>query len=383
MSKIDPTTLSTTTKLDRRSTLLLQAARQKTGTSEEKSSLIGIEDPGIDTLRGSFGTIGSIIRARSARRMSQNSGRLPSQRRPLGTVMPYDRNPLDVEAQQDALGGLKRHQLYDAPVPRSDLNPSVSINRTTSASRHPVTIKFDTQDVVYKYDVPGSGEKHTTERREVTGSPAPGYPPLPPVPARPEGLPPSSSHRHIDLLGISETVEDPSNNIPNDGNSQLLEVPPSRTKWNNGAQSAPATVHQRFPATTSATTSVHTLFNDKTPSTTSLLSFPSVTESGPSENWEEEAHARRLNEWEVEQEQIQIQIPGREPGREGRDRGKEKGRERPKAGKRYPGASEDDDREESISLWDRSRAEDDDLVSPQDPSPGGIRLVQPKRPDMF
>ena len=70
MSKVDPTQF---TKLDRRSTILFQAARKQTEAVEEKFPS-GVEEPGIDTLRGSFGTVGSIIRARSARRMSQSSG---------------------------------------------------------------------------------------------------------------------------------------------------------------------------------------------------------------------------------------------------------------------------------------------------------------------
>ena len=72
LSKIDPSQLKIP-GLDRRSTMLLQAARSNTEGVDEKS-VAAVEDPGMDTLRGSFGAVGSIIRARSARRMSMRSG---------------------------------------------------------------------------------------------------------------------------------------------------------------------------------------------------------------------------------------------------------------------------------------------------------------------
>src|SRR6266702_3399337 len=82
MSKVDPKKLN---KLDRRSTILLQAARAQTEVVDEKG-IAAYEDPGMDTLRGSFGAVGSIIRARTARRMSQSSQRTNSHMgtRPVG-----------------------------------------------------------------------------------------------------------------------------------------------------------------------------------------------------------------------------------------------------------------------------------------------------------
>lgn len=337
---------------------------------------MSIEDPGMDALRGSFGTFGSIIRARSAHRMSQNSGRLPSHRRPPGAPPPSVRDgavPNTDTHVHDTLNGMKRHQLYDAPVPRHDTNSSIDSDRTASPLGKHATIKFDTQDVVYKYDVPGSGEKHTTERRVAVGSPSVGYPPLPSTPSRMDGLPPSSSHRNMDLLGISEENVGTESGSAESSHRRSVEIPTSRINWDPKIHSAPPTVHQRFAATMSG--------SELTPSRTSLLSFPSVTDSGPSENWEDpEMYARRHREWDVERESSP-----RDGGRELQDKGREKSREkeRPRVGKRYPGASEDDDREESISLWDRSRMDEDEGMSPQEPSPGGIRLVQPKRPDMF
>lgn len=122
MSKVDPEHL---TKLDRRSTILLQASREHTAGMDEKD-VLAIEDPGMDTLRGSFGTVGSIIRARSARRMSMSRGgggsRPGSQSaRPPGAMAPYDpprgQSYLSTRssANTEYCNGLQWHQLYDAP----------------------------------------------------------------------------------------------------------------------------------------------------------------------------------------------------------------------------------------------------------------------------
>jgi hypothetical protein len=120
MSKVDPEKLS---KLDRRSTILLQAARAQTATVDEKG-VAGYEDPGMDTLRGSFGAFGSIIRARTARRMSQSSSNSHHRVRPPGAAAPYDHTASWMSSglppPSDSLAGMKRHQLYDAPVPRDD-----------------------------------------------------------------------------------------------------------------------------------------------------------------------------------------------------------------------------------------------------------------------
>lgn len=166
MSKIDPSELGK--KLDRRSTLLLQAARSNTEHMDEKD-LTGIEDPGIDSIRGSFGPLGSMIRARSARRLSMSS---------RGTSSLRTRHGLDADAHY---GGLTRHQLYDAPVPPLSIDGSERGSvapGTPSGSPLPPrqsTIKFGTEDVVHKYPTKGLGsELATHERRDVSyRSPSP------------------------------------------------------------------------------------------------------------------------------------------------------------------------------------------------------------------
>ncbi|KIJ40930.1 hypothetical protein M422DRAFT_32046 [Sphaerobolus stellatus SS14] len=156
MSKVDPTKLKT---LDRRSTMLLQASRSMTEHAEK--SITGMEDPGMDALRGTFGAVGSIIRARSARRMSQSS---------RGTAL------------SNARQGLPRHQLYDPPVrqpgtmsgvsegselpiPKDGLSPSIY---STGPPRTP-TIKFTDQDLAHYYRGPGEPGEARHERLAAHG----------------------------------------------------------------------------------------------------------------------------------------------------------------------------------------------------------------------
>lgn len=156
MSKVDPTHLS---KLDRRSTILLQAARNNTENTEK--SLSGSEDPGMDALRGSFGTVGSIIRARSARRLSQSSrDTTRSGRRRHG----FPGGTPDLRGAPE----LPRHQLYDAPVPNRNESSSgsdvgdISREYLRSGTPRTPTIKFGDQDVAHYYHGPGepAGARH-------------------------------------------------------------------------------------------------------------------------------------------------------------------------------------------------------------------------------
>ncbi|KAI6166027.1 magnesium transporter NIPA-domain-containing protein [Pisolithus thermaeus] len=232
MSKIDPAQLSS---LDRRSTLLLQVARAHTenaatfaysGTDNDaeagEKTLIATEDPGIDALRGSFGTVGSILRARSSRRLSQSSRGGSSARgagRGLGVgggmVGSMDSVPFSSLHHTDrGYDGLTRHQLYDAPVqsttslhgPRSDSADRASSFSSTKSPR-PTVIKFDSQDVVHSYTPPRSGDAsgatHSAVRLAAahssgsadskTGTLSYQYPPTSPVPTIPP--PPGYIHK--------------------------------------------------------------------------------------------------------------------------------------------------------------------------------------------
>lgn len=168
MSKVDPTHFKS---LDRRTTVLLQATQKQTEAVEEKS-LSGVEEPGIDALRGSFGTIGSIIRARSARRISQASrstGQSSHFRSPSSRfdVERGDSKPSPFATNLGHYGGMKRHQLFDPPVPRLDIPESDAISLSSQLSARTPAIKFGEQDVVHSYhrSTLGKDDLATHERR--------------------------------------------------------------------------------------------------------------------------------------------------------------------------------------------------------------------------
>jgi len=163
LSKVDPTEFK---GLDRKSTILLQATRARTeglGEDSEKG-LVAVEDPGVDSIRGSFGTIGSIIRARTVRKMSMSSGRERStdaelrarfSRSHRSNIDSADATPrVALDPLASHFGGLKRHQLYDAPVPSSTSSlepPELPIHTGGSPSRRQQTIKFGERDMVHSY----------------------------------------------------------------------------------------------------------------------------------------------------------------------------------------------------------------------------------------
>ncbi|KDQ21299.1 hypothetical protein BOTBODRAFT_168595 [Botryobasidium botryosum FD-172 SS1] len=184
MSKVDPTSLK---KLDRRSTMLLQANRN---TEASEKNVGGIEDPGMDALRGTFGTVGSIIRARSARRASLASrvGRNPEDMETGTPRAPRQGSHTresgvtgsDSVADGFAFGDLPRHQLYDPPMPSprsvpplpDDAAERISQYSTTSKPTRGQSIRFEDQSVAHYYPGPGvSGPaRHDT---------VPNLPPLP------------------------------------------------------------------------------------------------------------------------------------------------------------------------------------------------------------
>lgn len=165
LSKIDPTHLKIP-GLDRRSTMLLQAARSNTEGVDEKN-LAALEDPGIDTLRGSFGTMGSIIRARSARRLSMNSqataGSLRVRHGHHAQMSDEQPHYNAMGGPTDPLAGMKRHQLYDPPLSGSDdisLRTQNSLREESSPRK--TTIKFGEQDTVHTYPVGRDGTQEPT-----------------------------------------------------------------------------------------------------------------------------------------------------------------------------------------------------------------------------
>jgi magnesium transporter len=173
MSKVDPTHFK---NLDRRSTVFLQATQKQTEAVEEKS-LSGVEEPGIDALRGSFGTFGSIIRARSARHISQSSHSTGHSSRfgPPGSRSDVERGDFKSSPFATNLGhygGMKRHQLFDPPVPHLDIPESDAISLSSQPSARKTAIKFGEQDVVHSYhrSTLGKDDMATHERRAPHGS---------------------------------------------------------------------------------------------------------------------------------------------------------------------------------------------------------------------
>src|SRR5258708_314904 len=135
ISKVEPSRLR---NLDRRTTLLLQAAHEEVAPHEtddpEKALLQASEERGLDALRGTFGVGGTIVRARrrastigdansvhrSISRTSRRNSRVRSQH---GSLQDRDGRRTGKEMERVAGGGLPRFQLTDAPVP-SPTTPS-------------------------------------------------------------------------------------------------------------------------------------------------------------------------------------------------------------------------------------------------------------------
>ena len=173
LSKVDPNEFK---GLDRKSTILLQATRSKAegfGEDSEKG-LSALEDPGVDSIRGSFGAVGSIIRARTVRKMSMNSGRGRSTDAELRSRLSrghqsntdsVDATPhLAADPVSGHFGGLKRHQLYDPPVSSSDstLEPPEALGLIEgSPSKRLQTIKFGDRDVVHSYARVGANDNRS------------------------------------------------------------------------------------------------------------------------------------------------------------------------------------------------------------------------------
>ena len=134
--------------------------------------------------------------------------------------------------------------------------------------------------------------------------------------------------------------------------------------------------------------------NGATRMSETLLSFPSITDSGRSEEiWDEEELERQKER--AREKDRERSFTTHTSSQDNNNKGKEKPN-RPSSGghhsRRYPKGDREDDREESVSLWRRqsddevgtSSAEGEGTGSPEDEmslqSPlreGGIRLVSP------
>ncbi|KIL57299.1 hypothetical protein M378DRAFT_88109 [Amanita muscaria Koide BX008] len=404
LSKIDPTNLSS--KLDRRSTILLQAIRAQTQSMDEKS-LTAVEDPGMDALRGSFGTVGSIIRARSAHRMSQSSRGSKIRVKSTGAYDPTGLSWASDQAQAgseiqglpltDSLSGMKRHQLYDNPVPIDDASStrSFAMNSTSprpndSRLKRP-TIKFDSQDVIHQYDRPGTGDNRAThEQRATHSSPGPRSSTFVNPPDSPSSQRTSTATQQeepqipklppplaLPTEGVLLQLDSPEQSYDfREEAKQLWLNIPSKEQQPPQPRSAPSTFSPRFQqAQAQAVAKLPQRIDSRdvfvdSPGSNTLKTFPSITESGRSEAvWNDE---------ELERQKQQAKA---------RDRARS-------MGKRYPKTSSVDDAEESQRLFRKqsvgnliagvAASEEGAEESEQDTetgigSPGGIRLVKPRK----
>ena len=383
MSKVDPTELKT---LDRRSTILLQAARKQTESIEEKS-LAGVEDPGMDALRGSFGTVGSIIRARSAHRMSQSSARASSVRSSRFGGLPTSRFDADrtlpptPSSRVEALpSGLKRHQLFDPPVPTHsfsfDLDHRDSdVFSLTSQPGRKQTIKFDEQDTVHQYHPPGTGDDSATHEHRLAL-----HAPL-------------SPGRSVSIMADNGSIAStPSTSTGNSTIGSAVSPPglPSAQRQSeadvemHGLRTAPPRLGlgnlsggprsgAGLPPSGLGLSSYVDPF-EGSPSTTTLASFPSASSTASAAAMYDSERARIVGH-----------------GRFGRASGSVSSRDYPRAGRA-------EDAEEREMLWGRRSESEEELVGDVEgeregesderdqpsPPPGAIRLVSSvSRPPRF
>lgn len=327
MSKVDPTHFKS---LDRRSTFLLQATQKQTEAVEEKS-LSGIEEPGIDALRGSFGTIGSIIRARSARHMSQTSHSTGHSSRFGSPGSRFDVERGDFKSSPFATnlghyGGMKRHQLFDPPVPHLDIPESDAISLSSQPSGRKPVIKFGEQDVVHSYHraTLGKDDMATHERR-----------------VAPHGSSPLASPRSFVQPSL---LPEGSNGRQQSPVTTDSRSPPRLSLGLDGPLSAPAGVGVAGGA-----------YRDPFeggPASATLPAVPSITSLDG--DVEMRRHKRRTYS-------------------------------RPGSSRDYPKGDRSDDAEENVSLWDPRQEDNEeaDAAASPESSLGTIRLVGSSRAGRF
>ncbi|EKM60158.1 uncharacterized protein PHACADRAFT_251058 [Phanerochaete carnosa HHB-10118-sp] len=128
--------------------MLLQAVRSKSASVDEEN-LVTLEKPGIDMLRGNFGTMGITIRARTAQRMSMSScATNTSLRNRLGPSLSEDEQAHYnvTSGPGDQLADLQRYQLHDLPMPTWD---NISFASDVVSPRKQ-TIKSGNEDLTRK-----------------------------------------------------------------------------------------------------------------------------------------------------------------------------------------------------------------------------------------
>ncbi|EST07747.1 Magnesium transporter NIPA [Kalmanozyma brasiliensis GHG001] len=140
LSKIDPEELQDKPGLDRDTTLLMRASHSVISHGGEKSDTAAYEDPGLDTVRGGMGIVGSMIRARSSRRFSSASSWRPHSAADEYNLRSRNNLPLTTHGA----GNIERFQLQDSPLsPRSMHRDNTNLTVPGTPSRRGTTISFE------------------------------------------------------------------------------------------------------------------------------------------------------------------------------------------------------------------------------------------------
>jgi len=241
------------------------------------------------------------------------------------------------------------------------------------STKRPPTIKFDSRDVVHSYKRPGTGDDTAThEHRQTRGLTLhDNYPPLSSLWGNDKEQP--------NLFSTSPTKSRQSTfpelipKIPSPHESQMLHIPPSIANEHT-IQSAPAAIRQTQSDPMPTTTSKGSLLLDSTSANETLLSFPSVTDSAPSEwgavNADDNKDGKVVKKGRKSKEPVTApKIPLKSP-------------------KRYPRGIPDDDDEESERLFRTgtisSEGHYDSNASSSPPDDvTGIRLVKINERDYF
>lgn len=138
LSKIDPEELQDKPGMDRDTTLLVRASHSVISHGGEKADSSAYEDPGLDTVRGGMGIVGSMIRARSSRRLSSAGSWRHHSAADEYTLRSRNNLPLTTHGASD----IERYQLQDAPLsPRSRADGGLTVPGTPS--RRNTTISFE------------------------------------------------------------------------------------------------------------------------------------------------------------------------------------------------------------------------------------------------
>lgn len=237
-------------------------------------------------------------------------------------------------SSSDQFSGMKRHQLWDAPVPRPGGDAdSERISMTSQPSQmtgRKQTIKFDEQDVVHSYHPTGTGDDSAIHEHRLRNQLSPGR--SPPVGTDNAG---TSTLTGSDSMRQHHTTSSPPR-LPT-----VVDLDPALDPdMEKGLHSAPPRLSLGIDRN-GPPTSIDPFAGS--PSTTTLSSFPSASTPSPSEEERITPQHRRF---------------GRSSGSSSRV---------------YP-RDRLADPEERVRLWGPPRSDSEDGEEPSPPI-GGIRLV--------